>query len=542
MSSDIADPELLVRDREEPAREDIEPRRAVAEPVRPPTPAPVAVPVAPASSTHWHIALAVLIAGMFMSVLDSSIVNVAISSIQTEFGGSTKDVAWISTVYSLVLGVVVPASAWLGDRFGMARVYTIALASFAAGSALCGLAWNLDTLILFRVIQAIPGGVLPVITLTMVYRIVPREKIGTAMGMYGLGIVFAPALGPSLGGYLVEYLNWRLVFYINVPIGILGLIAAVIWLPKFARAQTYPFDVFGFLSAATGMVSLLLAVSEGSSWGWSSYRTLILLTVGALCLALFVVIELEVEHPLLNLRVFRYRAYVNSLLVAAVTMTGLFATLFYIPFFLQAGLGYAAFQTGLLILPQALVMAFLMPIAGRLYDKVGPRWLVFSGLLLAAFGSYLLAGINPNVTKHEIILWTCIRSAGVGLSMMPMMTGGLSALAPDLTASGSSINTVIQRVSAALGLAGLTALATSQQSTLTASRDALLSSSNPQLSHMGFDQLYGLYRTTQIDVLANSYSNLFLLTSAFTAVAAVGALFLRSGPAHHTGEPMVVAE
>jgi EmrB/QacA subfamily drug resistance transporter len=542
MSSDIADPELLVQERADPDTTDVAPRRAapVAEPTRPPSRVPAVA--SPAPATHWHIALAVLIAGMFMSILDTSIVNVAISAIQTDFGGSTKDVAWISTAYSLVLGVVVPASAWLGDRFGLARVYTIALAAFALGSALCGLAWNLDTLILFRVIQAIPGGILPAVTLVMVYRIVPREKIGTAMGMYGLGIVFAPALGPTLGGYLVEYLNWRLVFYINVPIGVLGLIAAVIWLPKFARGQTQRFDIFGFLTAATGMVCLLLAFSEGSSWGWTGYRILILLTVALLSLALFAVIELEVEHPLLNLRVFRSRPYVNSLLVMAVTMTGLFATLFYIPLFLQAGLGYQAFQTGLMILPQALVMAVLTPVAGRLYDKVGPRWLVFSGLMIAAFGSYLLSGISADVTRHEIILWTCIRAAGVGLSMMPVMTGGLSALSHDLTSSGSSINTVIQRVSAALGLAGLTALATAQQSTLAAARQGLLSASNPQFSHLGFGQLYGLYRRTQVEVLANSYSNVFLLTGALTAVAAVGGLFLRSGPAPHSGEPKAIGE
>src|SRR6478752_8870907 len=234
---------------------------------------------APTEMTHWVVPLAVLVAGMFMSVLDTSIVNVAVSTIQTELGGSTEDVQWISTAYSLVLGVVVPASAWLGSRFGLARVYTVGLAAFAAGSALCGLAWSLNSLIAFRVIQAIPGGILPAVTLVMVYRIVPRQKIGTAMGMYGLGIVFAPALGPTLGGYLVEYLNWRLVFYINVPIGVLGLIAAIIWLPKFARGQTQRFDILGFATVATGLVCMLLPFSAGSSWGWTSYRIMILLTV-----------------------------------------------------------------------------------------------------------------------------------------------------------------------------------------------------------------------------------------------------------------------
>jgi EmrB/QacA subfamily drug resistance transporter len=489
---------------------------------------------------RWGVPLAVLIAGMFMSVLDTSIVNVAVSTIQTDFGGSAADVEWIATAYTLVLGVVVPASGWLGDRFGLARVYTVALAAFALGSALCGLAWNLDSLIAFRIIQAIPGGVLPAVTLTMVYRIVPRERIGAAMGMYGLGIVFAPALGPALGGYLVEYLNWRLVFYINVPIGVLGVIAAIIALPSFPAQRSQRFDVLGFITAAAGMVALLLAFSQGQEWGWTSYRVLLLIIGGLLSIALFVVIELEVEHPLLDLRVFRSRPYTVSLIVMAVMMSGLFATLFYIPFFLQAGLGFRAFETGLLILPQALVMAVLTPISGRLYDKVGPRWLVVSGLVVAAFGSYLLAGVNPNVTKHQIILWTCIRSAGVGMSMMSVMTGGISSLDRHLTTSGSAINTVAQRVSAALGLAGLTALATTQQAQLTAGRAILLTTSDPATAHIGFRSLYALYRRTNVDVLANSYSNIFLLTAGINLLAIIPALFLRSGRAVHSDGPAPV--
>ena len=452
--------------------------------------------VQPQPSAGWRIPLAVLIAGMFMSVLDVSIVNVAIATIQSDFGGSTADVAWITTAYSLVLGVIVPASAWLGDRFGLDRVYMISLAGFALASALCGLAWSLNSLIAFRVIQAIPGGLLPVVTLTMVYRIVPRQKIGTAMGMYGLGIVFAPAIGPTLGGYLVEYVSWRLVFYINVPVAVLGLLAAAVALPKFTRAPTRPFDVWGFITVAMGLVALLLACSEGASWGWSSYRVLILIVGGLLSLALFVTIELEVDHPLLNLEVFRSAAYTTSLIIMGVMMTGMFATLFYIPLFLQAGQGYQALDTGLLLLPQALVMAVLMPISGRLYDKIGPRWLVVSGLLVAALGSYGLARINPDMTREEVVMWMCIRAAGVGMAMMSIMTGGLASLNPNLTNSGSAINTVVQRVSAALGLAALTAMATAQQAQLAQGRADLLEGTSGHAAHMPLLQFLGLYRRT----------------------------------------------
>ena len=215
--------------------------------------------------------------------------------------------------------------------------------------------------------------------------------------------------------------------------------------------RTQRFDVLGFLTVATGLVSLLLAFSKGPSWGWTGYRVLGLIALGVLRLAAFMVIELEVEHPLLDLRVFRTGSTATSLIAMSVMMTGMFATLFYIPLFLQEGLGYPALRAGLLILPQALVMAVLMPIAGRLYDKIGPRYLAFFGLLIAAIGTFLLTGINPDMTRGEIVSWTCIRAAGTGLAMMPIMTGGLSSLPSELTTSGSAINTVAQRVSAASG-------------------------------------------------------------------------------------------
>ena len=292
------------------------------------------------NSGGWGLPLAVLVAGMFMSVLDTSIVNVAIPTIQNEFGATTDDVQWVVTGYTLALGVVVPVSAWLGDRFGLSRVYNLALLAFAAGSALCGLAWDLNSLVVFRIVQAIPGGILPVITLSILYRIVPREKIGAAMGLYGLGVVFAPAIGPTLGGYLVEYVNWRLIFYINVPIGILGAVAAALVLPRFPTVAGRRFDVLGFVTIAGGLFALLLALSEGASWGWTPTGSWSCSPVSVLSLALFVVIELEVAEPLLDIRVFRYWPFTNSLLLIAVLMVGLFGVLFYIPLFLQQAQGW----------------------------------------------------------------------------------------------------------------------------------------------------------------------------------------------------------
>src|SRR5919106_4854166 len=259
-------------DRDLPRAEDApaEPRSSDARPVHTGTKAE------PAQEPGWGLPLAVLITGMFMSILDLSIVNVAIPSIRTDLGADIESIQWISTAYSLTEGVMVPASAWLGARFGLKRLYIALIVLFSISSLLCALSTGLSGLIAFRILQAIPGGVLPVTCMTILFRIVPKEKLGAAMGMYGLGIVVAPGIGPTLGGYLVENVDWRAIFYINVPVGILGAIAAVVVLKKFPAEPSRPFDFVGFICIAGSLFSLLLALEEGDHWGWTSYPTVML--------------------------------------------------------------------------------------------------------------------------------------------------------------------------------------------------------------------------------------------------------------------------
>lgn len=481
----------------------------------------------------WGLPLVVLVAGMFMSLLDVSIVNVAIPTIQKEFGATTDDVQWVTTAYALALGVVVPASAWLGDRFGLSRVYNVALLSFAAGSALCGLAWSLNSLVAFRILQAIPGGVLPVITLTMLYRIVPRERIGTAMGLYGLGIVFAPALGPTLGGYLVEYVDWRLIFFVNVPVGILAAVAAALVLPAFPAQTGRRFDVLGFITVAGGLFALLLALSKGQSWGWDSYRILILFTVSALSLALFVVIELEVAEPLLDLRVFRYWSFTHSLLLTALLSVVFFAVLFYIPLFLQEAQGWGAFDTGLTLLPQALVMGVLMPIAGRLSDRIGPRWLAAIGLTIATGGTYQMHVMTLDTSREQIMWWLIWISAGFALAIMPIITGGLAAIPTAEVGAASVVSNVVRQTSAALGLAVLTAIWTIQQAQQLAGRAALLpgdaANSHLDPGSPAWRGLYAAYQQTQLRVFVASMDDLILIAAGLSALGALAALLMQSG-------------
>jgi EmrB/QacA subfamily drug resistance transporter len=482
---------------------------------------------------RWGVALAVLVAGMFMSILDVTIVNVAIPTIQNDFGTTVEDVQWVANAYTLALGVVVPLSGWLGDRFGHGRVYVLSVLGFAFGSALCGLAWDLGSLVAFRILQAIPGGIIPVITLTMVYRIVPKEKIGTAMGMYGLGIVFAPAVGPTLGGYLVEYVDWRLIFFINVPIGVLGAVAAVLVLPRFAPGPRRRFDVWGFLAVAGGLFALLLALSEGESWGWTSYEIVMLLILSAVCLALFVVIELEVDEPLLDVRIFRYWQFTNSLVLISLMSVALFSGLFYVSLYLQQAQGLGAFETGLVMLPQAIATGVMMPISGRLYDRLGPRLPAVVGLVLVAVGTYLMAELRVETPRDHVMWLLVLRGFGMGLAMMPIMTGGLAAVPPSRVSEASAFNNVVQRTSAALGVAVSTAMLTANQAQTMADRAALIPDGSvaPAVGTPDsppFLGLYAWYQQLNGQVYVSALDQLFLVTAVISVLGVLGALLLRS--------------
>jgi EmrB/QacA subfamily drug resistance transporter len=498
------------------------------------------------SSANWVIPLGVLVVGSFMSVLDTSIVNVAIPHMESDLSAAPKDIQWVVTGYTLALGVVVPLTGWLGLRVGQTRLYILAMLGFAAGSALCGLAWSLDSMVAFRILQAVPGGILPVVALTMLYQIVPPEKIGQAMGIYGLGIVVAPAVGPTLGGYLVEYIDWRLIFYINVPIGILGTIAAVAVFPRIRPTSWPRFDVWGFVTIACGLFAMLLAFSEGQDWGWGGYRIMALLVSGALSLALFVIIELEVDSPLIDMRIFTSYAYSLSLVLLGVAVTGLFSALYFIPQYLQGVQGLQALDSGLVLVPSALALVVLMPLAGRVYDAIGPRIPVTLGLVVMAYGSYLLAGMTVDTPRGDIELWTTIRNVGTGLAMMPMITAGVSSLPRKLTSAGSGMNNVMQRVASSVAVAVFTSLDTSKGAQMMADRGSLLAvgaQSSPAVSAavaQGPSGLTGIYTQLTNEVTTQTYANGFFVVALMCAGGAILALTMRNGKAAAAAGPVHV--
>ncbi|WP_157048906.1 DHA2 family efflux MFS transporter permease subunit [Syntrophomonas palmitatica] len=320
---------------------------------------------------QWSV-ISVILIGTFMAVLNGSIVNVALPKIMAIFNATSDSIQWVLTCYLMTLGVVMPVTGFMADRFGYKRMYFIALALFTAGSAICGLAWSINSLIAARIIQAIGGGIMTPLGMAFVYRVVPRNKIGLVMGVWGIAAMAAPAIGPTLGGYLVEYVSWRLIFYVNVPIGIINLVLSSILLSETESIKGKHFDFTGLISSIIGLFCLLLALSQGSKHGWGSPYIVSLFAVAATALSIFVYNELTHPEPLLELRLFKDFQFTVSTLIGITLNIGMFGGMFLFPLLLQSVLGQSAMKTGLIVFPSAIATAVMMPISGRIFDRYAP--------------------------------------------------------------------------------------------------------------------------------------------------------------------------
>jgi EmrB/QacA subfamily drug resistance transporter len=500
---------------------------------------------AAAPAKGWMAPVLVSLIGAFMSILDSSIVNVAISTIMSVFNSSTSSVQWVSTIYLLALGVVVPLSGWLGDKFGYKKLYIGSMAVFTAGSLLCGLSWSMNSLIATRVIQALGGGMIMPTTMSMIYKLVPRDKIGGAMGVFGVALLVAPALGPTVGGYLVEYVNWRWIFTINLPIGVVGMALAFLVLPEFESKDPGKLDLAGALSSAVMLFCLLLALSKGEEWGWRDERTVLLFATSFFAGILFVYLELTTDNPLLELRVFKYTTFTMANLLVVATTVGMYAGMFYLPLFLQSVRGLGAMETGLLMMPGALFSGALMPVTGKLYDKIGPRAMVIFGVSLLAVLTFQFHLLDLNTATSTITLWVMLRGGVMAFANMPAQTAALADIPTELVGRASAITNIIRNVSSSFGLAVLTSLLTTRQAfhvahyswTLSASSSAAQSAIATVSAAVGGG---GRGRTVALAWIQGQVSKLsfvgaiddvFMAAAAFTLLALGPALFLKRGKA-----------
>jgi EmrB/QacA subfamily drug resistance transporter len=473
---------------------------------------------------HGMVAVVVTVAiGMFISVLDSAIVGVAYPAIEKDLGATSESVQWITTAYKLCQGVVIPAAVWLCIRYGLSRMYWFSLVMYAVSSALCASATNIVSLVAFRILQAIPGALTPIVCIGIVYKLVPPKRLPIALGIYAMIAISAPGFAPFIGGCLVEYVSWRAIFLASVPLAIIGIAGAHLLLPTMSGSKRRPFDFLGFTCAAVGFFALLLAISKGPQWGWTSYSILVLLALGSNALALFVLVELRVTDPLLNMRIFTYAPFVIAIVILEVTFTGLTAILSFLPVFLQQAQLMTPSQAGFVFIPQALAWIASIPLAGLLWETLGARRVTIVGLLVMGVATIGLSRLNVDLPRLDVMLILTARAAGLGLVMIPMLGGAVSALPPHLLPDGIAFRTMIQRCGASLGLALLSVVVTIQRAQHFADQSALLDVSKPhhitrisQMQEQGPGGLLPLWENLQARGLTAAYSQIYLVVGAIT--------------------------
>lgn len=411
-------------------------------------------------SNRWG-ALGIIMLGTFMAVLDSSIVNVALPHMMSTFGVDREQIEWVATGFMMTSAVVMPLVGWFANRLNYKTLYLGSLFVFTLASAACAMAWSYDSLIAARVLQAIGGGAIQPIGMAIVAELFEPKERGRALGIWGMGIMAGPAIGPTLGGYLTDSFSWRTIFSVNIPVGILTLLAGMIVMrPIRARGARHPFDFFGFAFLAMALVPALTALSNGQIKGWHSGYVHVCEGCSVVGLVMFLAVEQAVEHPLLDLKLFLIRNFLLSLLLAVFRAVGLFGSVFLFPIFLQNEMGYTPVGAGLWMLPNALAVAIMMPVAGRFADRYRPSLLTMIGCVLVG-GSLLLFGLIDPLSQWPMLVWPQVgRGAGLALMMAPLMAAALNAVPTVEVPMASGFLNVFQNVGGALGIALLNTFVT----------------------------------------------------------------------------------
>jgi EmrB/QacA subfamily drug resistance transporter len=399
----------------------------------------------------------VFVAAMFMSIMDVTIVNVALPTIGRDFHVSPTAVDSISIGFLVSLAVFIPASGWLGDRFGGKRIMLIAIVVFTAASALCGLATSLGELVAFRVLQGVGGGMLAPVGMAMLFRVFPPEERIRASSILTVPTTLAPALGPVLGGLLVTDLSWRWVFYVNVPLGALAFTFGLLFLKSVPQSSPGRFDLPGFLLSGVGLGLLMYGVSEGPVKGWHSADVLATIAIGAVLLAAMVAVELRVSAPIVDLRLLANRLFRSSNGVMVLASIAFLGTLYAISLYYQDGRGLTALNSGLSTFPEAIgVMAGAQLAARFLYPRLGPRRHITIGLVGISVTIGLLALLGPGTS----LWWPRILMFALGLAMgqvfVPLQAAAFATITPAATGKASTMFNALRQLGGAVGVAILT--------------------------------------------------------------------------------------
>jgi len=404
--------------------------------------------------------------GTFMAVLDATIVNVGLPKIMASFGVGIDKIEWVITAYMLAMAVMLPTAAWLADKFGYKRIYFIGMLAFTFGSFLCGFSTSEDMLIISRIIQGLGAGTIMPLGMAIITHEFPPNQRGVALGFWSISAAASVSFGPLIGGFLIDHFSWNLIFEVNVPVGVIGLLATIIIQQEYKNKNVSRFDIVGFLSASIFFPLVLYALSEGTATtnteGWRSAHILIYFGISAIALAVFITNEFLVKEPLLDLRLLKDRNFGISTLMIFIFGIGMFGSTFLLPVYLQNSLGYTALQAGAVFLPVGIIQGIMSPVAGKIADKYDTKYLLAFALFIFALSFFMNSKLSWLTERRYIMAALYLRGFSLGIIFTPLSSIALLDIPREKMAQASGLSNVVRQLGGSFGVAILTTLLTTR--------------------------------------------------------------------------------
>ena len=481
--------------------------------------------------------LAAMLFGMFIAILNQTLLNVALPKINTEFNISASTGQWLMTGFMLVNGILIPISAFLFNKYSYRKLFIIGLTLFTLGSLVCAISFNFPIMMSGRVLQAIGAGILMPLGSNVIVTIFPPEKRGVAMGTMGIAMILAPAIGPTLSGYIVQNYDWNVMFYGMFFIGIIAIVIGLFWFKLYQSTTNPKADIPGIIYSTIGFGSLLYGFSEAGNKGWGSTEIVTMFIVGTVFIIFFILRELRMKAPMLSLEVLKYPTYTLTTVINMIVMMSLYGGMILLPLYLQNLRGFSALDSGLLLLPGALVMGALGPVAGKLLDTIGIKPLAIFGIGIMTYATWELSKLNMDTTYLHIMWIYIVRSFGMAFVMMPIMTAGMNALPPRLISHGNAFVNTMRQLAGSIGTAILVTVMTTQQTNHLSAFSEELDKTNPVIQdHMReLAQQYG-GESAAIKLLLEHVNKLasvegvndaFIVATIISAIALILSLFLQ---------------
>jgi DHA2 family multidrug resistance protein len=489
--------------------------------------------------------------GLIMAIVDTSIVNVALNNMAGTLGASIDEIGWVATGYILANVIVMPLNGWLTARFGRRNFYAACILLFTVASFLCGTATSVWQLVFYRVIQGIGGGALQPTAQAILFESYPPEKRGGAMAIFGLGAMVGPAIGPTLGGYIVDNYSWPLIFYINLPIGIAAFVMTLAFIKDqtYVKRSTNPVDWIGLGLLTAGVAGLQFVLERGQREDWFGSQTICIATaISAISVVMFIIRELRDPQPLVDLTVFKSRSFTAGNVIGVVTGFGLYGSALIMPLYFQNVLGFTAMGTGIALLPGAIATAISMPLASRLMKIIDARTSIAIGLVLFAVGCWMVGGLNQDAALGDTLWPRAIQGFALGFMFVPLTTATLSTISREKMANATGVYTLVRQLGGSLGIAILQLVETRRQDSAYATLASGVTMANQNVAnalHGAANQtgtLTSIWSMVMLNAETVAYNDVFRLCAIVFIVALPSVLLLKGGKPATGSEPVTVAE